>query len=466
MEKNNQKVQKKGFGGLRSHTVIIVVLTSFATAFTGSSLNLSIPSIAFDYGVSASLVGWMVTAYALAVAAFAVPFGRIADITSRKMVLIIGMAGFSFCCGLSAVAPSFTVLLALRFLQGAFAAMVFSTNTAIIISAFPPQMRGKAIGYNLGGVYVGLSSGPVIGGVMNTQLGWRSIFLFTACLVLAAFILAAARLPKDRASSPGRPLDVPGNLLFMAFIVCFMCGLSRVTAGGLFPFILIAAGLFSGICFVIHEYRQDDPAVNVRLFVSNRGFGLSNLSALLNYSVTAGLSYLMSIYLQVVQGYPSHTAGLIMISQPLIMALLSPRMGRLSDRVSPFKLSSAGMGVTGAGIAMLIFVGKDTALPVIIASLFIIGLGFAMFSSPNTNAIMSCVDRADYGVASSLVSTMRTIGQTTGMVVITMISTFYLGATPLSEAPTHLLLKVLHVSFIASMMFCFAGVFISLQRKK
>ena len=452
--------------GSRRMTVIVVVITSFTTAFTGSSLNLSIPSIAFDYGVSATLVGWMVTAYALSVAAFAVPFGRIADITSRKKILVIGIAGFSACCGLSALAPSFMFLLILRFAQGVFASMIFSTNSAIIISAFPPQMRGKAIGYNLAGVYVGLSSGPVIGGIINAHLGWRSIFVFTCGLVLIAGILAALRIPADKASRAGRPLDVPGNLLFILFIVALMYGLSRITEGGLLAPVLIAVGLASGVAFVIHEYRQQDPAVDVRLFVRNRGFGLSNLSALLNYSVTAGLSYLMSIYLQVVQGYPSQTAGLIMVSQPVIMALLSPRFGRLSDRVSPFKLSSIGMAVTGAGMVMLLFIGQSTHVVYVIASLFMTGLGFSMFSSPNTNAIMSCVDRSDYGVASSLVSTMRTIGQTMGMVVVTMISAFHLGAMPLAEAPTDLLLKVLHASFGASVIFCATGVIISLQRKR
>ena len=450
----------------RKMTAIVVVITSFTTAFTGSSLNLSIPFIAYDYGVSASLVGWMVTAYALSVAAFAVPFGRIADITSRKRILVIGIAGFSACCGLSAIAPDFMILLALRFAQGVFASMIFSTNSAIIISAFPPQMRGKAIGYNLGGVYVGLSSGPVIGGIMNAHLGWRSIFIFTCGLVLIAGILAALRIPADKAVSAGRPLDAAGNLLFLIFIVSFMYGLSRISSGGLLAPSLVALGLAAGIVFVMHEYRQEDPAVNVRLFVSNKGFGLSNLSALLNYSVTAGMSYLMSLYLQVVQGYPSQTAGLIMVSQPVIMALLSPRFGRLSDRVSPFKLSSAGMAVSGTGVAMLIFLGENTHVLYVIAALFVTGLGFSMFSSPNTNAIMSCVDKADYGVASSLVSTMRTIGQTFGMVVITIISTYTLGATPLANASVDLLLKVMHASFGASVLFCLIGVIISLQRKK
>ena len=441
-------------------------MTAFATSFTGSSLNLSVPSIAADFGVSASLVGWMVTVYALSVAAFSVPFGRVADITSRKRILMIGMGIFGVCCGCSAFAPSFLFLIVLRFIQGIGASMIFSTNTAIIISAFPPEHRGRAIGYSLASTYTGLSSGPVIGGIMNLHLGWQSIFVFTCLLTLSALVLAARRLPNDEAASKGRPLDLPGNLLFIAFIILFTFGLSQIASPGPWPIGMTVCGLIAGVFFVIYESRQPDPAVNVRLFRSNIGFALSNVSAMFNYAVTMALSYLVSLYLQNVQGFSSQTAGFIMVCQPVIMALLTTRMGKLSDRFSPFKISSAGMAVTGIGISTFIFVGENTPIPVIMAALFVTGLGFAMFSSPNTNAIMSCVDKKDYGVASSLVSTMRTIGQTFGMVIVTLVVTILMGHIPLASAQPAQLLHVINTSFILFTILCGIGVIISLQRKK
>ena len=452
--------------GNRRSVVIVVILTAFATSFSGSSLNLSVPSIAADFGVSASLVGWLVTVYALAVAAFSVPFGRIADITSRRRILMIGIAIFGICCGISAAAFSFEMLIFLRFIQGISASMIFSTNTAIVISAFPPSQRGKAIGYSLASTYVGLSSGPVIGGIMNLHLGWQSIFILTCILSLAALLLAALRLPADSPSSKGRPLDVTGNLLFIVFIICFMVGLSQITSGSVLPVLMTACGIAAGILFVIHEARQEDPAVDVRLFKNNIGFGLSNLSAMLNYAMTMALSYLVSLYLQTVQGLSSQTAGFIMVCQPLIMAILAPQMGKLSDRISPFKLSSAGMAVSGLGISFFIFVSDHTPIPVIMAALFVTGLGFSMFSSPNTNAIMSCVQKRDYGVASSLVSTMRTIGQTVGMVIVTLVVTARLGSVPLAQAGPDQILHVIHICFIIFVCISVVGVFISLQRKK
>ena len=364
---------------------------------------------------------------------------------------------------LSIFAWSFIMLIILRLIQGIGAAMVFSTNVAIIISAFPPSMRGRAIGYSLVGTYVGLSSGPVIGGILNHQLGWRSIFVLTSMLTLTALILAVIKLPEEKKTG-SRPFDLKGNLLFIVFITTFMFGLSQIMDYRIWPLVLVAAGAAAGVLFVIHESKEPDPAVKVRLFKDNIAFGLSNLGALLNYATTMALSYLMSIYLQVVAGYSSQTAGFIMVCQPVAMALLSPRMGRLSDRVSPFKLSSAGMAVSGAGIVGLIFVDADTGAAVIIALMLIIGIGFAMFSSPNTNAIMSCVDKKDYGVASSLVSTMRAVGQTVGMVIVTLVVSFHLGSAPLASSDPEDVIKVTHISFIIFAVICGIGVVISLQR--
>lgn len=446
--------------------VVIAVITSFIMAFTGSSLNLSVPSIGADFGVSASLVGWTITVYSLSIAAFSVPLGRLADIRGRKNILVIGCAIFAVCSGISAFTDSFPFLLVLRGAQGLGGAMVASTNIAIMISAFPPNKRGKAIGINLGATYVGLSSGPVIGGILNQQLGWESIFILTGIICFFAFVLAWAKLPKDRAADEKRNLDATGNILFMSFIVILIFGLSNLTLYGSVAIVMVIVGIALFIAFVVYEYRQKDPAVNVALFKSNIGFGLSNLSAMLNYTVSVALSYLVSLYLQVALGYPSQTAGLVMICQPIVMAVLSPQMGKLSDKISPFKLSSCGMMICGVSAAIFIFVNENTGVGVVVAALLIAGFGVSMFSSPNTNAIMSCVEKKDYGVASSLVSTMRTVGQTMGMVIVTMVVSSMMGTTPLTDAPPAMLVKVIHTCFIIFTAICFIGAVISLQRKK
>lgn len=449
--------------------IMVVIITAFVTTFTGSALNLSVPDIGAEFGVSAGFVGWLVTGYTLAVAAFSVPIGRVADITCRKTVLVTGLIIFVACCVAAVFSVSMIMLLIVRIVQGIGAAMIFSTNTAILISAFPGNMRGRVLGYSIASTYVGLSAGPVIGGFLNHNLGWQSIFILTGVLGGAALITAYFKLPKDESQQAGKSLDAKGNLLFVAFIVLLMYGLSELgsaSSGAVTAAVITAAvGIVFGTAFVWYELRVEEPAVKVRLFRENIGYAFSNLSALLNYSATFAISYLISIYLQVVMGYSSQSAGLIMIFQPIIMAVLSPAMGRLSDKFSPFKMSSVGMAFCAVGATIFIFIGEDTGLGIIITALVVTGLGFSLFSSPNTNAVMSCVEKEDYGVASSILATMRSIGHTMSMVIVTIIVTRFMGNAPLAEADPEVLVKVINTSFIAFTVICAGGVFISLKRK-
>ena len=455
---------------LRRAVITVVVITAFITTFTGSALNLSIPDIGSQFGASAGRMGWLVSGYTLSVAAFSVPFGRLADITSRRNVLIAGIALFVACCIAALLSGSMAMLLISRVMQGVGAAMIFSTNTAVLISAFPGEQRGRALGYSLASTYVGLSAGPVIGGALNHNFGWRSIFVFIGILGVVALAAALMKLPAEKRTEPHAPgagrrsFDAAGNVIYMISIFLLMYGLSEAGNGAVY-IAVAAAGAAAGIIFVSHEMKSADPVVDIRLFRENKGYAFSNLSAMLNYGATFAISYLISIYLQVVMGYSSQTAGLIMIFQPLIMALLSHVAGRLSDRFSPFRMSSLGMALCAAGTFMFIFTGLQTHLVFIIAALVVTGLGFAMFSSPNTNAVMSCVEKEDYGVASSILATMRSIGHTFSMVIVTITVTVLASDMALADVPADVLIKVIRVSFIVFTAICIAGVFISLKRE-
>ena len=453
MEKNQQRA-----------IITVVIITAFITTFTGSALNLSVPDIGDQFGVSAGTVGWLITGYTLAVAAFSVPLGRLADITCRKTVLVAGIVIFVVCCAAAVFSVSMVMLLAVRIIQGIGASMIFSTNTAVLISAFPGERRGRVLGYSLASTYVGRSAGPVIGGFLNYNFGWKSIFMLTGLLGAIAFFAAIFKLPGEKSENRGKSPDMSGNILYVIFIVMMMYGLSEIGKGMIYV-LITAVGVILGILFIIHESRSEDPIVNVTLFRENKGYAFSNISAMLNYGATFAISYLISIYLQVVMGYSSQTAGLIMIFQPIIMAVLSPVMGRFSDRISPFKMSSVGMAFCAAGTFIFIFIGRETQIFVIIMALVITGLGFSLFSSPNTNAVMSCVDKAEYGVASSILATMRSIGHTLSMVIVTITVTMLIEDMPLADAPAEVLIKVIRISFIVFTLICTAGVFISLKRK-
>jgi len=463
MSKKNTAVKNQEKNAQLS-TVIVAVITAFIIPFSGSALNLSIPAMGNEFQASAATVGWIVTGYLIASAVLSVPFGRLADLTGRKRILVMGIFSFSIFSGAAVFAGSMAVILLFRVLQGVAGAMIFSTNIAVLISAFPPEKRGKVLGYSIASTYIGLSAGPVLGGFLNHYLGWRSIFVLTFAASAIIFVMALKKLPSVKAETSGQSLDISGNILYILMLTLIMFGLSAVT-DLFYAKYLIVAGIVFFILFVIHELKAESPIVEIRLFAHNIGYSFSNLAALMNYGATFALGYLLSIYLQVVKGYDSQISGLILIAQPLFQAVLSPYCGRLSDRVSPFKLASFGMGLCALGLFIFIFITEDYPLLLIIADLILVGVGFAFFSSPNTNAVMSCVEKKDYSVASSILATMRSIGHSVSMAVVTVIVAWQIGDVTLADAEPEILVKTMHISFIIFTCVCAVGIFISLKRK-
>lgn len=445
--------------------LIVATVTSFITTFMGSALNLSIPMLEAEFSANAATIGWVITSYTLAVAALSVPIGKIADVTNRKMVFILGVTlfgGFSLVC---AFAKSITFLIIFRVLQGFAAAMIFATNNAMLISAYPASQRGRVLGITTAAVYIGLSAGPVAGGFLNSYLGWESIFAVTSGIAVVALILALRGLPKTTRENELKDLDIAGTVLYILMITLSLYGLTDLSVKK-YSWIILAAGILMGVLFVLRERKAEDPVIRVTMFSKDPTFTLSNLAALLNYGATFSISYLVSIYLQVVMGYGSQIAGLILISMPLVQALFSPMMGKLSDKIPPYKLASAGMGLSAVGLIMFVLVGTATPLWMVIGILVISGFGFALFSSPNTNAVMACVEKKDYSVANSILATMRTVGHSSSMAIVTIVVGFTMGTTALGEARPEELVHTMHICFIIFVALCVCGVFMSLKRKK
>jgi len=157
--------------------------------------------------------------------------------------------------------------------------------------------------------------------------------------------------------------------------------------------------------------KGEVSSIDVGLFKNNRTYAFSNLAALINYSATFAITFLLSLYLQYIKGLEADQAGLILVAQPLVMTLLSPYTGKLSDRIEPRLVATAGMALTFVGVCAFIFLEQDTSIFFIVASLLILGLGLSLFTSPNTNAIMSSVEPRCYGVGSATLGTMRLVGR-------------------------------------------------------
>ncbi len=450
--------------GTKRSALFAAVLASFITPFTVASVNVALPVMGRELGMNAVLLGWVAAAFLLAAAMFLVPFGRLADIFGRKRVFLLGLVVVTLASAILSLSPTVGFLLAFRAVQGIGSAMIFGTGIAIVTSVFPPDERGRALGINVAAIYVGLSVGPVLGGLLTQQFGWRSIFLANVPVGLAAIVLVVRRLPGEWAGARGERFDFAGAAIYAASLVLVMYGLTLLPRAA--GFLLVLFGLLWTLAFAAWELRAVSPVLDVRLLATNLTFSLSNVAALINYSATYAVTFLLSLYLQYIKGFTPRHAGAVLIAQPLVMAAISPLAGRLSDRAEPRIIASIGMGCTAAGLALFALLGEGTPLWAIVTNLVVIGFGFGLFSSPNTNAVMSSIDRRSYGVGSAMLGTMRLTGQMLSMGIVMVVFVLFMGRVQIVPALYPLFLKSLRVIFLVSALLCFAGIFASLTRGK
>jgi len=453
----NSGINKRG-------VLLIAALSPFLAAFMGSSINIALPSIGREFQMNAVFLGWVATAYILASATCLLPFGRLADIYGRKRVLTYGIFIFTIASLLLAFAPSATVLIALRALQGIGGAMIFTTGIAILTSVFPMGERGKALGINAAATYLGLSLGPVLGGLLTQHFGWRSIFLVVVPLGATIIALIFTKLKGEWAEARGERFDLTGSVIYGLALTGIIYGFSLLPAKlGMWLIIIGASGIFA---FVQREAKVGSPLLDINLFRKNRGFAFSNLAVLLNYSAAYAVSFLLSLYLQYIKGLSPQSAGLTLVAMPAVQAGFSPVAGRLSDRIEPRILASVGMGLIAIGLSLFIFLGENTSLGFIIASLILIGFGFGFFASPNTNAIMSSVDQRFYGVASATLATMRQVGMSFSMGIAMLLFAIYIGRVEIIPQYYPLFLSSTKIAFIIFTALCSGGIFASLVRGK
>ena len=447
---------------LKRSTLLAAVISSFLSPYLSSAVNVALPAIQEDLSTTAVQLSWIAAAFVLLNAMLALPLGKASDIWGRKRVLAGGIALITVCSAICCLVEDPRTLIALRALQGAASGAVAVTSMAIVTSVFPPEERGAAFGLVVAAVYTGLSAGPFVGGVLTGYFGWRSVFLSVSLLGAAAFLWIVTGLRGEWADAAGQKLDVTGCLLYA-------CGLFGITFGasnlpGIRGAALLAGGVGVIALFVRREYRVDHPLLDMRLFLENRVFAFSSLAALIHYAAVFAVTMLMSLYLQFVMGLRPQTAGLVLLAQPVVQALFSPAAGRLSDRMDAGRVASAGMAVTAIGLGMLLLTGAGTSIVYVVCALLILGFGYAIFSSPNSNAIMGSVSRRHYGVASSVVTTMRAVGMSMSMAVATVTISFFIGEAAIDQSNISSLLQTMRVCFGVSIVLCCLGIVASLAR--
>ncbi len=442
--------------------LFIALLAGFLTPFDLSAVNIALPSIGSEFSMDAIEMGWIATAYLLAAGVFLVPFGRIGDIWGRKKVFLAGLFIFTLASVLLVFSTSTLMIILVRVLQGFGGAMIFGTTVAILTSVVPANERGRVLGIYTTAVYIGLSAGPFLGGILTAWFGWRSIFFINIPVGIFAICLVLLLLKEEWADSRGEPFDLAGSFQYGLALVCVMYGFSLLPE--LMGFILILAGSAILALFILRELRIEYPVLDMALFTKNRVFAFSNMAALINYSATFAITFYLSLYLQYIKGFSPEHAGMLLVIQPVVQALFSPVAGWLSDKQEPGKIASIGMALTAFGLVFLVLADTSTSLAELVVVLIILGAGLGIFSSPNTNAIMGSVDRKKYGVASGTLGTMRLVGQMLSMGIAMMLLAVYVGDVQITSAYFPQFLTSMKTCFGIFAVLCSAGIFLSLVR--
>jgi EmrB/QacA subfamily drug resistance transporter len=458
---NSEIAEEKSF---KKSVLLVTSFAAFLAPFLGSAVNLALPSIGKDFHANAISLGWVISSYILSTAIFLMPFGRLGDIIGRKKVFSAGILLFAVSTFTIIFSRNILSLIILRIIEGISSAMIFGTSLAIISSVFQPGERGRAMGINITSTYLGLSCGPVIGGILTQYMGWRSIFAFLVPFGIISLILIKRKIKTEWSEADDERFDWRGSFIYGIALASFMYGFSRLPSSA--GWICISAGVVMAAGFILVEKKINNPVLDIRLILQNRVFAFSGLAALINYSATSAIGFFMSLYLQYLKGLDARTAGLIMISQPVAMTLLSPLAGKLSDKRNPGGIASLGMGITACGLILLCFITEATPDFLIVLLLLLMGIGFGFFSSPNSNAIMSSVEKRHLGIASGVVGTMRMVGQMMSMGIAMMLISLYIGNQSINPSTYPGLISAMRTGFVIFSILSVLGIFASLARHK
>jgi EmrB/QacA subfamily drug resistance transporter len=379
----------------------------------GSILSVALPAIGKDLRLSFEGTLWVQASYLLAMAVLLVPMGRLADQYGRMRIYLAGTALFMLGSIGAAVSTGANGIVLSRVLQGCGGSMLGTSATAIVVSAFPPNMRGRAMGINVMSVYVGLSLGPPLGGFLVENFSWHWIFLINIPIG-AATLLWGWRLRKAvKEQLEERRMDVAGALLLGAAMLTLILPLTLHSRWGWespITWACLAVSAISFAAFVSREKKAPDPLLDMDLLRRNPPFALGNLAALLNYLAIHAVGLLTSVWLQLVQGMTAGHAGWLMLGAPVMQSAVSPLAGRLADRMGERALTAFGTFMTGLGMALLAIFSGGAGMPAVVGALMVVGLGMASFSAPNTSAVMGSVERHHLGLASAFLGLMRVSG--------------------------------------------------------
>ncbi len=447
----------------RTAILFAVCIAHFLMPFMMSSVGVALPVMGREFSATAMQLGLVETTYALSSAIFLLAMGRFGDIHGRRRIFQAGLLIFTFSGAAISQAWSVEAVILMRFLQGVGGAMVMATTMAIVVTVFPLKDRGKALGIAVASVYAGISCGPFFGGYLVAWFGWRSLFYLLIPLGLSTWLVTSFKIRGEWAPASGEPFDLRGALVYGFSVMLLVSGVATL-GHGWWAWGLVVIANIGFVLFLRQERRTPYPLLNIRLLSENRVFALSNLAALFNYAATFGVTFFMSLYLQYVKGLGPQQAGTVLIVQPIVQTIFSPLCGRLSDRIPASLVATTGMALCACGLSVAAFLSASSSFAQVLVLLVFMGLGFALFSSPNTSMIMGSVEPRYLGVASGLNASMRTLGMVSSMMIITLVFSFLMHGQEVTAETQPAFLKSMHFALLVFCGLCVIGIGCSLGR--
>ena len=450
-------------GYSKSDMDILLIATCVAALITplmSTMMNLALLSIGEEFGVGSHDQAYVNTLFLLGSVFGMVPAAKYSSINGMKRMFVIGHLILLAACIFAISSPNFWFLVTMRFIVGFGASMIAVTAMSMLTFVFPIEHRGKVLGINTTFVYIGLSLGPTIGGILTDFLGWRAIFVSIVLLSVLP-IVAILRFRKEIIPTPDMHMDWIGSVMWGATVLVLMFGVVNVTES--WAKIMIVLGLVMLACTWMHFRRTPDPVLSVSMF-RNKVFTRASIAAFMNYGASYCITFFLALYLQSIGELSATEAGALMLIQPLMQVLLTMKMGELSDRMADKRvLPALGMTLTGIGVSMYFLLGTTCSLPLVVVIMIVTGAGLGIFSAPNTSLIVSSVSPELKGEASGIVAVVRQTGMMVSMAIAMSCISVIMGTTDNLGPETYgTFVTVIHATFSICVLMCFIGVICSL----
>lgn len=447
--------------------LISIGIGSFMSALDGSVVNIALPVIGKTFNSDVTGLEWIVTVYLLVISSMLLSFGRLGDIRGHKAVYLFGFVIFVLSSAMCGIAPSVPVLIAFRATQALGGAMLSSNSPAILTKSFPGSQRGQALGLQATMTYLGLTVGPSLGGWLTEQFTWRAVFYINVPVGLLALWTGWRYIRDDLVHEAAERFDLAGAAAFMFGLIALLLGLNQGESWGWSSAAVLAsfgvAAMLLGF-FIWLEARVRSPMLDLSLF-NSRVFSLSVLSAIFNYVCVYTILFLMPFYLIQGRGMDPAQAGLLLTAQPIVMAIVAPISGTLSDRIGARLPGMLGMAGLAAGLYLLAQLGPSSSLLQITIALALVGFGTGVFISPNNSALLGAAPRQRQGVAAGMLATARNFGMVLGVGYAGAAFTTVQAAN-LQAGASAALYKGFQVTFLIAAFIAIAGIFATAGREK